>query len=227
MVRILADIIGNKNGGAVTTLVQYAVSPTTFVGPAADTTTGYLLKRRIKEGKDAINMACYRNNNPVSGLFKLCLALSASLVLLSCTLEESTVISGRVTEVLASDTIRVGDKKLHLCGAMPMSKSSPGYYAAKAYLIDQVRYRKVRCLVVGNGTPCDGQARLHADGATVAQCFMYGRDLAKRLTGFTHVPETTRSLVQNFKTSSPSKDYMRTTDNPTGDRLDAIATHAW
>ncbi len=227
MIRILADIISNKKAGAIATLAAYAVSPIAFIGPAGDTSTCYLLKRRIKEGKNAPSIACYRNNNPISGLFKLCLAMSASVVLLSCTLEEPTVISGRVTEVLANDTIRVGDKKLHLCGTMPMIKSSPGYYAAKAYLIDQVRYRKVRCHVVGNGTPCDGQARLRADGATVAQCFMYGRDLAKRLAGFTPVPGSTRSLVQNFKTSSPSKDYMRTTDNPTGDRLDAIATHAW
>ncbi len=154
-------------------------------------------------------------------------ALGLGLSLLGCTLEESSIISGRVTDVLANDVIRVGDKDVRLCGVKSTARNSPWYYAAKGYLIDRVQYRKVQCHVADTLTPCDAPSGGSGKDATVAQCFMYGRDLTQAIAGVMPEFQSTRSLVRKFKTTAPGKGYRNDLDNPIGIRLETIATHAW
>ena len=105
-------------------------------------------------------MARSLGGGAVGKLFKSMPAIGVCLVLLGCTLEESSIISGRVTDVLANDVIRVGDKDVRLCGVKATTKNSPWYYAAKGYLIDRVQYRKVQCHIADTVTPCDDQANV-------------------------------------------------------------------
>lgn len=172
-------------------------------------------------------MARSLGGGAVGKLFKSMPAIGVCLVLLGCTLEESSIISGRVTDVLANDVIRVGDKDVRLCGVKATTKNSPWYYAAKGYLIDRVQYRKVQCHIADTVTPCNDQADIPDKNATPAQCFMYGRDLTQVLAGFTPETESTQSLVRKFKTTAPRKGYRSNLDNPISIRLETIATHAW
>ena len=90
-------------------------------------------------------MARSLGGGAVEKLTKSIPAIGACLVLLGCTLEDSSIITGRVTDVLANDVIRVGDKDVRICGVKATTKNSPWYYAAKGYLIDRVQFRKVQC----------------------------------------------------------------------------------
>jgi hypothetical protein len=172
-------------------------------------------------------MARSLGGGAVGKLFKSVPAIGVCLVLLGCTLEKSSIISGRVTDVLANDVIRVGDKDVRLCGVKATTKNSPWYYAAKGYLIDRVQYRKVQCHISDTVTPCIERTDGSAKSETVAQCFMYGRDLTQVLAGFTPEVESTHSLVREFKTTAPRKDFRSDFSIPTSMRLETIATHAW
>lgn len=172
-------------------------------------------------------MARSLGGGAVEKLTKSIPAIGACLILLGCTLEDSSIISGRVTDVLANDVIRVGDKDVRICGVKATTKNSPWYYAAKGYLIDRVQYRKVQCHIADTLTPCNDQTSGAAKDETVAQCFMYGRDLTQVLAGFTPETESTQSLVRKFKTTAPRKGYRSALDSPISIRLETIATHAW
>lgn len=172
-------------------------------------------------------MARSLGGGAVRKLSKLVPAAGLCLVLLGCTLEKSSIITGRVTDVIANDVIRVGDKDVRLCGVKATTKNSPWYYAAKGYLIDRVQYRKVQCQIADTMTPCNDRSDAPATAATVAQCFMYGRDLTQVLAGFTPDAGSTQSLVRKFKTTAPRKGYRSDFHDPISMRLEAIATHAW
>ena len=172
-------------------------------------------------------MARSLGGGAVRKLFKFIPAAGLCLVLLGCTLEKSSIITGRVTDVLANDVIRVGDKDVRLCGVKATTKNSPWYYAAKGYLIDRVQYRKVQCHIADTMTPCNDRPVAPAKETTVAQCFMYGRDLTQVLAGFTPESGSTQSLVRKFKTTAPRKGYRSDLYDPISMRLEAIATHAW
>jgi hypothetical protein len=85
-------------------------------------------------------------------------------------------------KINAIDDLRVGSRRIILCGAaftkprsmrdLVTAAARPGYQGLA-----------VRCKPVGTGTPCDGNVGASFGGAVVVQCFTPdGADLAARLT---------------------------------------------
>lgn len=85
---------------------------------------------------------------------------------------------GRIS-FLSSNSLRVGNQSLVLCGVVPIARLDKRIMAAA-----QGKYEKafVRCNSVGSGTPCDGRTVSKVGNMVVAQCKMDGDvDLASAL----------------------------------------------
>lgn len=87
-------------------------------------------------------------------------------------------ISGVVTHVEDGDTFSVGVTAIRLCGIDAPESRAPGGDDSFAALYRMIRGRQVRCLPVGEGTPCDGRSQRMNRGRVVAQCFLEGADIA-------------------------------------------------
>lgn len=126
-----------------------------------------------------------------------------ALTQVACTTEETPVIYGHVTEILANNAIRVGDKPIRLCGVKPSASGERRNYAAKSFLYNRVHYRKVRCRIAGYGTPCDGNPSAQSGRMAVGQCFFYGRDLTMVLADVSEQATANNTLVRKFTVSLP------------------------
>jgi len=90
--------------------------------------------------------------------------------------------SGSVDKVADGDTFWVCDAtachKIRLCGADAPEKGESGYQRSAEALRRLVEGKIVRCIQVGNGTPCDGRSKPTNYDRIVAQCFVDGADIA-------------------------------------------------
>ena len=90
--------------------------------------------------------------------------------------------SGSVDKIADGDTFWVCDAtachKIRLCGADAPEKGEPGYQPSAEALRRLVEGKVVRCIQVGNGTPCDGRSKPTNYDRIVAQCFVDGADIA-------------------------------------------------
>jgi len=94
--------------------------------------------------------------------------------------------SGLVKTVIDGDDIVVcvdsgSCTDIRLCGIDAPERECPGYREAGAALRDLVEGKRVRCVQVGGGTPCDGRSKPTNRERVVAQCFIDGTDVAGRL----------------------------------------------
>jgi micrococcal nuclease len=94
--------------------------------------------------------------------------------------------SGRVTTVIDGDDIEVcadGGKctRIRLCGIDAPEQRCSGYAEARATLRGIVEGKAIRCVQVGEGTPCDGRSKPTNRERVVAQCFVEGADIAAAL----------------------------------------------
>ena len=83
--------------------------------------------------------------------------------------------------VVDGDTLYVGQIKYRLCGIDAPEQGHPGYHQAIDYLHALVRGKKIECIPVGQGTPCDGRSKPRSHDLIVAQCFVDGEDLAAKM----------------------------------------------
>jgi endonuclease YncB( thermonuclease family) len=114
-----------------------------------------------------------------------------SMLLLACLLMSTMVtasaaeISGSVDKIADGDTFWVCDTtachKIRLCGADAPEAGEPGYQQSVHALGQLVEGKVVRCIQVGNGTPCDGRSKPTNYDRIVAQCFVDGADIAEPL----------------------------------------------
>jgi micrococcal nuclease len=91
--------------------------------------------------------------------------------------------SGRVTTVIDGDDIELcadGGKcvRIRLCGIDAPEQRCPGYVEARAALRGIAEGKAVRCIQVGEGTPCDGRSKLTNRERIIAQCFVEDPDIA-------------------------------------------------
>lgn len=85
---------------------------------------------------------------------------------------------GRIS-FLSSNSLRVGNQSVVLCGVVPIARLDKRIVAAA-----KGKYEKafVKCSSVGSGTPCDGKTVSKVGNMVVAQCKMDGEiDLAAAL----------------------------------------------
>ena len=83
--------------------------------------------------------------------------------------------------VVDGDTISIGGTKLRLCGIDAPERGERDYRAANTQMRKLVANRIVRCVPVGEGTPCDGCSRRKSHDRIVAQCFVGETDLAAEM----------------------------------------------
>ena len=110
----------------------------------------------------------------------LCLALILPAIALADT------ITGPVAHVRDGDTFVIGRQPIRLCGVQAPEKGRRGAKEATAYLTRLVRGKAVRCIPVGEDTPCDGRSSRRSHDRTVAQCFVQGRDIAEAMVAAGH-----------------------------------------
>jgi endonuclease YncB( thermonuclease family) len=86
--------------------------------------------------------------------------------------------SGSVDKIADGDTFWLCDAtachKIRLCGADAPEKGEPGYQESAKALKRLVQDKPVRCIQVGDGTPCDGRSKPTNHDRIVAQCFADG-----------------------------------------------------
>ena len=94
--------------------------------------------------------------------------------------------SGLVKSVIDGDDIVVcadsdSCTRIRLCGIDAPERECPGYIEAGTALRALVEGKRVRCVQVGDGTPCDGRSKPTNRDRAVAQCFIDGSDVAGSL----------------------------------------------
>lgn len=124
------------------------------------------------------------------------------------------VLYTRVVYVGSADKVRVGDTfwicdqyvctKVRLCGAEAPEMGEPGSSEARAALQALVAGRRVRCIQVGSGTPCDGRSKPTNGDRIVVQCFVDDLDLAGALVAQGHACDWVK-----FSGGAYSKDAVR------------------
>jgi endonuclease YncB( thermonuclease family) len=89
--------------------------------------------------------------------------------------------AGTADKVVDGDTFWLCDaaacRKIRLCGINAPERGEAGYARASTALADIVSGKSVRCLQVGNGTPCDGRSKPINRDRIVAQCFAGRADI--------------------------------------------------
>ena len=90
-------------------------------------------------------------------------------------------IVGKVARVADGDTFTIGRTRIRLCGIQAPERRDPGGPAATAMMRRLIAGRTIRCIPVGEGTPCDGSSPHASHDRVVAQCFAGSRDLAEAM----------------------------------------------
>lgn len=90
-------------------------------------------------------------------------------------------IVGPVEAIRDGDTFTIGATDIRLCGVDAPERNEAGYAAAADVLRTITDGREVRCVPVGNGTPCDGRSKPTSYDRIVAQCFVDDADIAALL----------------------------------------------
>jgi endonuclease YncB( thermonuclease family) len=94
-------------------------------------------------------------------------------------------LAGTVDKVVDGDTLWLCDStachKVRVCGIDAPEAGEAGYHESKAALTALVTGMTVRCVQVGDGTPCDGRSKPTNRDRVVAQCFAGEADLAAAL----------------------------------------------
>jgi endonuclease YncB( thermonuclease family) len=127
-------------------------------------------------GWQQANMTIPLALGPLALLVGLCLATGVA---------SAAEYSGSVDRIVDGDTLWLCDAtachKIRVCGINAPEKGQPGYRDSGAALENLVKGKAVRCVQVGNGTPCDGRSKPTNRDRIVAQCFVDGADIAATL----------------------------------------------
>ena len=101
---------------------------------------------------------------------------AAVLTVMAAATAHAAEFSGSVDKIADGDTFWVCDTnachKIRLCGADAPERGEPGYRESTEALRKLVEGKVVRCVQVGNGTPCDGRSKPTNYDRIVAQCFV-------------------------------------------------------
>jgi micrococcal nuclease len=101
----------------------------------------------------------------------------------------ATIVAGNAADLSGRATVIDGDdielwadggppKRIRLCGIDAPERECPGYSEATKELRALVEGKQVRCIPVGEGTPCDRRSRPTNRDRIIAQCFIENTDIA-------------------------------------------------
>ena len=113
-------------------------------------------------------------------IFKaISMAVAASMLLTGSVVAGD--FAGAILYVVDGDTFDVSTQgtrvRIRLCGIDAPERGETGYTLARDALVPYIG-KSVRCVQVGQGTPCDGRSKATNHGRVVAQCFVNGGDIA-------------------------------------------------
>ena len=121
-------------------------------------------------------------SQPLSSGFHRLGLLLAVLVVSVTAAAHAAEFSGSVDKIVDGDTFWVCDAsachKIRVCGIKAPEKGNPGYRESGEALTQLVEGKAIRCVQVGDGTPCDGRSKPINHDRIVAQCFADGADIA-------------------------------------------------
>lgn len=82
---------------------------------------------------------------------------------------------------IEGDSLVVGETFLRLCGVVSLDVGEARYRRESTALSALVAGKTVRCVPLGEGTPCDGIANGEIYKRRIAQCFVEDKDLAAEM----------------------------------------------
>jgi endonuclease YncB( thermonuclease family) len=92
---------------------------------------------------------------------------------------------GPVTHVVDGDTFDIRHDgarvRIRICGIDSPERGEAGFEEATRTLRAMISGQTLRCVQVGEGTPCDGRSAPTSFGRVVAQCFLGERDIATEM----------------------------------------------
>lgn len=99
-------------------------------------------------------------------------------------------IVGTVTKTVDGDTFDMragtGTVRIRFCGIDAPERGQPGGREATTALMRMIDGKQVRCVPVGQGTPCDGRSKPTNRDRIVAQCFLGDVDIAYEMVVARH-----------------------------------------
>lgn len=114
-------------------------------------------------------------------------------------------VTGVVSSVSDGDTFRIRELRIRLCGIDAPEDSKPGAAEATRFLELLIRNKKVRCIPVGGGTPCDTRSSVINRNRLVAQCFLGDQDIAAALIENGHACDWPKYSAGAYRKASCSK----------------------
>ena len=115
--------------------------------------------------------------------------------------------------VVDGDTIelRVGDKiiPVRLCGIDSPEARHAGGPEASAKMAELITGKEVQCVQVGGGTPCDGRSKPTSYKRIVAQCFVDGEDISKKMVCSGHAVDWPKFSGKRYWLSIPTTTFFR------------------
>jgi endonuclease YncB( thermonuclease family) len=137
------------------------------------------------------------------------LIVVSSLAALEPSSGSAAEFNGRVDRVVDGDTFWVCDAsactKIRLCGIDAPEKGTAGAREATAAMTALVGSKSMRCVQVGDGTPCDGRSAPTSYDRIVAQCFANGADIAIPMVEQGHACDWTRFSGDAYSPGHPER----------------------
>lgn len=115
-------------------------------------------------------------------------------------------ITGTVNKVIDGDTFDMrtaaGTVRIRFCGVDTPERGLPGFNEARVALERMIDRKVVRCVPVGQGTPCDGRSKPTNRERIVAQCFLGRADVAAEMVRAGHACDWTKFSGGHYRISA-------------------------
>lgn len=116
---------------------------------------------------------------------KVCLFIAAAAALALNIGTANADLTGIVRAIQDGDTFELCNqsscKRIRICGINAPETGTPNAQSAREALQELTLGKTARCIIVGNGTICDGRSRATNRGRLIAQCFVGSTDIGGAL----------------------------------------------
>jgi endonuclease YncB( thermonuclease family) len=126
---------------------------------------------------------------PKAFLMKAIAAIGVIAAAAACEPPPSEPIRGRVSHIVDGDTFFIDRTRIRLCGIDAPEQGKPGYRQSAKFLQQMIQGKDIRCVPVGAGASCPGRAQPQTRNRVVAQCFLFGTDVADEMVKAGHAKD--------------------------------------